>query len=166
MPKPVTANQLRWLGEEADGKRGKDYVVVWRGDGDAETLGVAETGKLASNEKVVTSIEVRTDLEGQGLLGDAKIQLVYKGQVIDVTGADSIFITQSSFEKFVIPYYTRFRSPSEIGWMKHNFFADDYIAVAHFPPSIPWGVPGKGFEEAPPGNLNIVHVNGLITPAI
>ena len=165
MSQPVTANQLRWLGEEADGKRDKDCVVVWRGTGDKEKLGIAERGKLGADERLVGSVDVRTDLEGPGLLGDATIQLLYNGQVIDVTGADAIFITQSAFGKFVIPYYTRFKSPAQIAAMKHNYFADDYIGVAHFPPSIPQGVSGKGFDEAPPENLNVVRKNGLVTPA-
>jgi len=165
MPQPVTANQLRWLGEEADGKRGTDYVVVWRGTDDKATLGVAEAGKLKADERVAESIKVRTNLEGPGLLGDCTIQLFYNGAPIDVKGADAIFITQSSFEKFVIPYYTRFMSPAQIAGMKHNYFADGYIAVAHFPPSIHQGVPGKGFDESPPENLNVVRRDGQVTPA-
>lgn len=166
MPHRVTANELRWLGEEADGKRDKDYVVVWRIVDGVEKLGVADGGDLKANEQPAGALDVRTDLEGQGLLGDATIQLLHNGQVIDVIGADSIFITQSAYAKFVIPYYTRFKSPSEIAAMKFEYFGDDYIGVAHFPPSIEQGVPGMGIVGGPPTNLNVVHRDGRITPVI
>lgn len=166
MPRTVTANDLRWLGEEADGKRGKEYIVVWREEPGGEKLGVAESGRLSANETPAVSIDVMTAFEGSGLQSDASIRLVYNGKEIDITGADSVFITQSAFAKFVIPYYTRFKSPRQIANIKSEYFTDaDYIGVAHFPPSENEGITPTGIEDAPPANLRIISgSSGLLSP--
>lgn len=164
MPRKVTANELRWLGEEADGKRGDDHVLVWRKDKRGrEKLALAVTGKLDPGDVPVEGLSVKTEYEGGGLRGDAGIVLRIDGRDIDVSGADCVFVTQSAFAKFVIPYYTRFRSPRQIGDMKTEYFRDDYIAVAHFPPSEEMGIeddPG-GPPPAPPRALVAVSKAGV-----
>lgn len=144
MPRKVTANELRWLGEEADGKRGGEHVVVWRKDEKgAERLALAEKGKLEKNEVLAQDIEVETKFEGGGLRSDYEIVLRRGDSLVPLPDADCVFITQSAFAKFVIPYYTRFRSPRQIADMKTEYFKDEYIAVAHLPPSEPLGVGGE-----------------------
>lgn len=129
MPRP-TANDLRRLAESADGTRGVDLAVVLEG------------GKLKVVPKVQTSsplFDVRTefDASGPGLRGGAELQLNYGGhsQTIPPT-ADALFITQSAVEKFVLPYYVRFRSPAELVRSRQEFFAADVIGVCHLPGSV------------------------------
>ena len=151
MARMVTANELRWLGEEADGKRGDQHVLVWRKDKRGkEKLALAVKGKLDKGDVPVNGLEVQTDYEGGGLRGDATIILRIDGRDIPIPDADCVFVTQSAFAKFVIPYYTRFRSPAQIGWMKTKFFQDDYIGVAHFPPSEEMGIEEASAENGGP----------------
>src|SRR3954471_2011681 len=112
----VTANDLRWLGEEADGKRGDDYIVVWRHDDrlGRERLVLALVGSVEAQNNAAADIPVRTNFEGTGLTSHAKISITHNGREVDISKADCVFWTQSSFEKFVIPYYTRFKTPEEI----------------------------------------------------
>ena len=162
MPRPVTANDLRWLGEEADGKRGSEYVVVWKRDepGAVERLTLALRDSAEAKENQTAIIEVSTKLEGEGgMKGDATICIRYNDQVFDFEGADCVFVTQSAFAKFVIPYYTRFRSPDQIAKMKRRYFESDNLAVLHFPPSHPLGLDANDLETPLP-NVKPFLVSG------
>src|SRR5438876_4889016 len=114
----ATANQLRWLGEEADGKRDGEYVVVWKKSSGFTKLGLAPRGNPDGDEPA-RDIPVKTEFEGPGLRGEARIQVLYDGKPVDLARDDGsvpdcIFVTQSAFDKFVIPYYTRFKHLPEI----------------------------------------------------
>jgi hypothetical protein len=55
---------------------------------------------------------------------------------------DAVFLTQSAFAKFVIPYYARFRTPAALVAMTRKYFQDpSIVAVIHFRPSEDEGVP-------------------------
>lgn len=158
MPRIVTANDLRWLGEEADGKRDRHYVVVWKreGKGEVERLALALSGSPEARENPA-GIEVFTELEGgSGMKGDATICIRYNGEITPIEGADCVFVTQSAFAKFVIPYYTRFRTPTQIAKMKTRYFASDNLAVLHFPPSHDAGF--KADEDAALPNIKAFPV--------
>ena len=107
------------------------------------------------------------DEEGNPHLRAAVAATAPLGSVtIDIPRADAVFITQSAFAKFVIPYYTRFKSPAQIAAMKHKYFADGFIGVAHFPPSIQQGIPPHGStEDEAPENLHVVLASGQVTPS-
>ncbi|MEO7359302.1 MAG: hypothetical protein ABI120_03165 [Gemmatimonadaceae bacterium] len=163
MPRVVTANDLRWLGEEADGKRTSDLVVVWRTDSrGVETLGLSDPQDIQANEIRADQIQVKTELEGDGLLGDARLQIVLPdGRIIEVPDADCAFLTQSAFSKFVIPYYTRFKSPAQIAAMKIKYFHAEYKALVHFPPSYEAGITAE--EDDAPANVKAVVQDGYVT---
>jgi hypothetical protein len=99
---------------------------------------------------------VRTNFEGTGgLTSHAKISITHNGREVDISKADCVFWTQSSFEKFVIPYYTRFKTPEEIEAMKENYVKSGVVAMLHFPPSEDRAFPATPVCEDANGNLTI-----------
>jgi hypothetical protein len=172
-PRVVTANELRWLGEEADAKRGGDYVVVWREDANGKLrLGLEPKDSPAAATAIpVETIEVSTRFEGPGMMSDdAHLVISYNGQTFDlvrdkpgggVERADAVFLTQSSYSKFVTPYYARFRSTGKLDDMRRNYFLDEnVIAVVHFPPSDDKAVSIEdGAFESPITNVRALRVD-------
>ena len=139
----VDSNELRWLGEEADGKRQKDYAVIWKEGPKGKRLGLAPLDTVNPND-VVASFVVRTNWQGDGLRGQEPMTIVWRGKPTTIKRVkngkdeypDAIFWTQSAFLKFVIPYYARMRSTGNLDDMRRRYFNDkDCIAVLHFEPS-------------------------------
>src|SRR5258706_9022651 len=127
---PLTANQLRWLAERADGTRGVEQAFAW--DGEEPTL-VPLSDARAQN----APFHVRTEFEGDGLRADVQVEIVYKGKRFALDPSiDTVFLTQSAIDKFVLPYYTRFKTPNEIGALKLKLFRAGAIVATHVPPSI------------------------------
>lgn len=134
MLKPVTANQLRWAAEKADGTRETEFALV-----PDESAGITLV-PLDDPRAKQGIVHVKTPLGGNGgLLGDAKVEVTYGDKPIDVFGADALFLTQSAVEKFVLPYYTRFKEPAEIQVLKDKLFDADVVIAAHVPPSETFG---------------------------
>src|SRR5262245_48947681 len=81
----IDANELRWLGEEADGKRSdKDetYVIVWRKykNKNQWRLGLVRKGQLKPGDEQVAELDVKTKFDGPGLRKDAKLRISYDKQ--------------------------------------------------------------------------------------
>jgi len=136
----LNANELRWLGEAADGQRGETYALVWTGE-------KVELLPLTDVRSKDAQIHVRTEYEGNALMGNARASLKVGDETIDPnTGKDpldAVFLTQSAVEKFVFPYYTRMQEISQIQELKNRLFADGVVAVGHVPPSITGGIRAK-----------------------
>jgi hypothetical protein len=134
MPAPLNANKLRWLGEHADGLRGETLALIWE---DNEMLFVP----LSDPRSARAMFQVRTNFGGEGgLQSTGKVGLTYAGQPIQLKDADAAFWTQSSVEKFVLPYYMRVWSPRRIADLRTELFAADVVVALHSPPSITRGV--------------------------
>ena len=120
----LTANDLRKLAEEADGTRGEDIYFVLK------------EGELVRAAKQPTSgvlyLTVNTKWNGEGLQGTDQIKLD-RGQVSPT--ADALFTSQSSFEKFALPYYIRTMRPDDLKEKLEKLYAADVIAVEHEPGS-------------------------------
>lgn len=135
MPKTLTANDLRWLGEEADGRRGEDYALVWE-DEALKFVGLKDLGARKA------TLLVRTEFEGEGMnREDARVKIVLSDEEIDPnTGPDpidAVFLTQGAVEKFVVPYYTRMVELDEIARLRTECFGNKrVVAVAHVRPSV------------------------------
>ncbi len=118
-----TANDLRRFAEAADGTRDKELFFV------------IENGSFKQVERAPESGEyltVKTEWKTGGLRGTNKLQIV-GGEILDK--ADAAFTSQSSLEKFVLPYYARSRSINELMVSMGKFYADDVICVYHEPGS-------------------------------
>ncbi len=144
----VSANELRWLAEEADGKREKPdddpLEIVWKPVKGQWRLGLAPKGS-SPVDSVVAGVDVFTPFQGDGMRADAKVALIRDGSDPHILSRvkngvteypDAVFLTQSSFAKFVIPYYARFRTPAALTTMTRKYFQDSTtLAMIHFPPS-------------------------------
>lgn len=136
-PEVLSANDLRWLGEKADGLRGVPlYLVVDEKQG----LDVVEEKDLKGRESI---IEIRTKSRGPGIPENpelrAKPRIWYKNKLYsdrDLEQADAVFFSQSAVEKFLLPYYMRFKSGAEVQGMENKLFNNEgVIAAIHIPPS-------------------------------
>jgi hypothetical protein len=148
MPVLLNANDLRWLGEEADGRRREDLAIVQVG----EKLMLLPANDIRS---AGAHILVRTDLQGEGgLPGGGEIGITYNGRHIAVGAADAAFFTQSAVEKFVLPYYTRMKTPGQITALRTKLYAADVIVALHDPPSIM-----RGIDEEDPDEFKALRFN-------
>lgn len=134
MPRILNANELRWLGEAADGKRGETLAVVWVDD-------KLDLLPLTDPRSAGAQIHVRTEFEGAGLQADSRVHLMVGEDRIDPNEdpenpVDAIFLTQSAVEKFVFPYYSRMQEPAEIQELKDRLFKAGVVAAAHVRPSV------------------------------
>lgn len=151
----IDANELRWLGEEADGKREADYAVVWKEVNGQRKLAL-EPIDTAQVHALAARFVVRTNWQGPGLRGQVPMTITWEGKPVTLFRVrngkkeypDSIFWTQSAFLKFVIPYYARMRSTGNLDDMRRKYFNDQRcMAVMHFEPSEDEGfAPEKCFE--------------------
>jgi hypothetical protein len=145
----VDANEIRWTGEEADGKRGEvDYVVVWKDGPRGRRPGLVPLDEAkAKNLEVIAAFVVQTPFAGEGLRNETPLTIACKGKQVPlgresksdpnkVELPDAIFLTQSAFQKFVIPYYARMRSTGQLDKLRKKYFTDKRcMALLHFEPS-------------------------------
>lgn len=135
----LTADDLRWLGESADGERDKDCTVVWIGN----NLKVVQTRNVGSNKPL--GVDVKTPSRGLGMRGGLKVSITFeKDEPIGLDAkVDAIFLTQSAVEKFVLPYYMRMQRPEWVAKTRDALFKKDIVAVLHRSPSSSKGMPRK-----------------------
>jgi hypothetical protein len=151
---PLSANQLRYLAEKADGWRDTPLSIVISDD---DVVDVKPTAKLGPGDKKL--FDLATKSRGPGVAGDAKARIFWHGTIhggpgTDLEKADAVFLTQSAIEKFLFPYYMRFKSGAEVQGLENRIFNDKNVAaVFHIPPSIPMMFP------APIGNGTNGHHN-------
>jgi hypothetical protein len=139
---PLCANQLRYLAEKADGWRDTPLSLVVT-DG---RIDVIPTKDISRETQLFT---LDTPSRGPGIDGSAKARIfwhgdVYGGPDTDLEKADAVFLTQSAVEKFLLPYYMRFKSGAAVQGLENTLFNHDSVAaVFHIPPSIPKLFPGQ-----------------------
>jgi hypothetical protein len=147
MPIPQTANQLRWLAEQADGQRDQELTLSWEG---------TELKLLPVSQAKIPVVPVHTHSDYEGLPGGARIIIKYEGQEVEIPReADAVFFTQSAVEKFVLPYYMRMNPPWKVQDLKRDLFREGVVVAVHVPPSITKGYPLRPVERAPDGKLNL-----------
>lgn len=139
MPDAVrfTANELRFAAEGADSLRDEVVQLVLRRDG---SLLAARAAERLATDRVL--FEMFTPSHGPGIPGDAKVEILWRSKrygatIPDFDKADAVFLTQTAVEKFLLPYYTRFKSPAEIQALENGLFNNaKVIAAFHIPGSI------------------------------
>lgn len=152
--KDLTANDLRWLAEGADSHRGAPMVLALDG-GEVKLF----TGDEATRKGLTPLVSINTPHEAKGLdkvQRNVRIVLKYTDEggqdqekALDET-IDAVFLTQAAIEKFVLPYYARFKTPQEITELKSELFYDPTcIAAKHASPSVSSGVAGFAPEGKP-----------------
>jgi len=137
----LNANQLRYLAEKADGLRDRPLALVIDGQGRVDVVPEAEAGQ----DTVL--LKLATEPRGPGVAGTAKIHLrwndrTYGGPSSKLDAADAVFVTQSAIEKFLLPYYMRFKSGAQVQALENTLYNDAGVAAAiHIPPSITTAFP-------------------------
>lgn len=136
----IDANQLRWLAEAADGIRDEPAALVRRADG---SLDVVRDSERTARDTVV--LELETASRGPGVDGSAEVRIFWNGRIYDPKvrlpdgrkeRVDALFVTQSAIQKFLLPYYMRFRSGAEVQAVENKLFNDRHVKAAiHIPPS-------------------------------
>src|SRR2546423_55503 len=106
----VNANDLRFSAEGADAISDEVAVLVVTPDGTIDTV---RESKIGDNQRPV--LRIRTNFQGPGVVGNAKARILVGGKIYGaktkhLDDADALFLTQSAIEKFVLPYYMRFKS--------------------------------------------------------
>lgn len=137
----LDSNQLRFLGEKADGYRDETVLLVT----DGRTIDVVREADV-HNRQVLAKLQ--TETRGPGVAGDARARIRWKGRTYggkDLDGADALFVSQSAIQKFLLPYYMRFNSGAEVQALENKLFNDRRVAAAfHIPPSITFQFPRIG----------------------
>jgi hypothetical protein len=139
-PRPVDANTLAWWAEEAHGKQGTPLVVFEGDDGQLVISETLPTGKEALFEVTThgekpdrllpahkIAVQVKRNGPERNLLNDPELP-----------GADALFWTASSIEKFVFPYYhaQRLYSQRDMCTMMERYRNDKkLVAAVHRAPS-------------------------------
>src|SRR5258706_10822919 len=144
----LSANELRYLAEKADGLRTQDLSLII----DGNTVDVVATKDVGARKVL---LNLKTPSRGPGVPGDAKIEIHWRGKTYGgpdsaLDKADAVFVTQSSIEKFLLPYYMRFKSAAAVQALENSLFNDRNVAAAlHIPPSIALKFPGQALQAGP-----------------
>lgn len=145
-----TANKLRRLAETADGWRGVDLYAYEKD----------EQLKLSVKKppKGVKWIAVRTGCTRPRDMGcPSKVSLATQKNSKSTpvfTGKgeedyfDSLFWTQSSIEKFMVPYYARIFNVTEMKQLRAAYTDRNVVAIGHRYPTV--YAPIEGSSAAPP----------------
>ncbi|MEO5902943.1 MAG: hypothetical protein ABIQ55_02910 [Gemmatimonadaceae bacterium] len=130
--KMISATDLRRIAENADGTRGEDvYIEV--GPGVIKRIAKPPAGRQPAAGRTV--IVARTEWNGNGLQATGKISVSGCKDKVPKS-ADAVFTSQSSFEKFVLPYYVRTKPLPELKKMLSRFYRKGVVCIYHEPESI------------------------------
>lgn len=128
----LSANELRKLAEAVDGIRDTKAYVVWG----------------ASGPEVKTSVtsadEVMAECETHNVVGGRPrfTSITTDPPVVDHSGravhdlasrCDAMFWSEAAVEKFVLPYYLRFRTVDDVNAIRSAFNSRAVYAIIHPP---------------------------------
>ena len=139
----ITANDLRFAGEEADSIRGEPAFLVVDDQGKPHVVAKSELGSRHP------LLELFTEPRGDGMKADVKVQFIVNGKpftkpIPRLDQADAVFLTQSAVAKFILPYYMRFKTGNQVGALENSLFnPKDVIAAFHIPGSLTFAVQPK-----------------------
>lgn len=134
----LTATDIAWLAETADGSRSVDFILVKNAKGEAK---LRPQDKLEPGDEVATEIKVRTEKTLPSRIPVLQVTCEVEGHDLMPLpadqGWDAVFWTESSVEKFLYPYYRSQRLwSSTMDQLKARFDTDpEAFAIAHRAPS-------------------------------
>jgi hypothetical protein len=151
--KKISATDLRLIAESADGTRGQD-VYLEATPGTIRRIQKPSAGKPAVGKSTVV---VRTNWHGAGLRATGKISVTGCSKPVP-SRADAVFTSQSSFEKFALPYYVRTKTLPELKKMLNKFYKRGVVCIYHEPESDS-GTGGGGTKGS---GLRLLYKDGSI----
>ena len=153
MPTPslyITANELRALAERADSHRGVVTYLV-RNPEEADVLYdvVEDPGNREVVMRLVTENEPTFVTRAQDFrLASTPTVHMVKFPEKGIEYADAVFTSLVAMDKFVVPYYARHSSPTQIAEMRDRFARDpSMLAICHIPDSIETGLRADGEHD-------------------
>jgi hypothetical protein len=136
-----TANQLRFAAEGADSIRDGPAVLVVDEKGELQAVRASD---VRAGQTPV--LQLATESRGPGMHGEAKARIFWRGRDYGSTiehfdKADALFLNQSAVEKFILPYYMRFRSAAKVQALENDLYNDaGVVAAFHIPGSITYPI--------------------------
>ena len=137
----LTAHQLRALAEAADSYRGKSVCLVRTADA-ASPYAIVPIERTSPAERI---LELRTEdvspvfvarTQGFTLTSSPIVRMVNHPDM-GIGDADAVFTSLAAVEKFVRPYYARYKTPADVDEMRNRFATTpSALAVCHLPDSI------------------------------
>ncbi|MDB4870731.1 MAG: hypothetical protein JWL97_1735 [Gemmatimonadales bacterium] len=157
-PRTLSANDLRWLAEKADGLRGQPLFLV---EDPKKVVDVVSQEELNGREPL---LYIDTRSRGPGIPENpndrAKARILCNGKIYNdalLDEADTLFLSQSSVEKFLLPYYMRFKSGAEVQAIENMLFnKEGVMAALHIPPSLPKAWPKIAALTPEGGTSNLI----------
>lgn len=129
---PITAGELRRLAETADGARSRDLVLIW--DCDTKSYAIVASELAGANPKLLDiktteRVPARTRVNG--------VQIHVNGLEPNTLTPeyDALFWSESSVEKFVIPYYSRMLEQADMIELWKAHLDEKVYAFGHVWPS-------------------------------
>lgn len=128
----LSANELRRLAEAVDGIRDEKAYVVW-GESGPEVKTSVEKG-----DDVMAECETRNVVSGRSRFHS----IIVDPPVVDGSGRrvtdfasryDAMFWSEAAVEKFVLPYYLRFRTPADVDTIRTLFNHPSVYSIVHLP---------------------------------
>lgn len=153
---PLSANELRWLAEAADGKRDRSCAIVI---GDNGRPIVVEENQAGARDRL--GVNTYTPFEGDGMRVAAKVRLIFAdGSTADLPDdTDAVFLTQTAVGKFVLPYYLRMQTPDWVDRKKAELFKANVVAAVHAEPSITSAYPKSTTYPLRPNAHGVIEVD-------
>lgn len=128
----LSANELRRLAEAVDGVRDQSAYIVWGANGPEVKTSVGRSDDVMAECETNNIVRARATFDA--ITSDPRI--------VDDTGApitdfasryDAMFWSEAAVEKFVLPYYLRFRTPEEVDEIRTLFNHPSVYSILHLP---------------------------------
>jgi hypothetical protein len=132
----LTATDLAWLAETADGNRSVDFILVRDVNGKAQLR-----EKLEPGDEIPTEMKVRSEPILPSRAKIVQVTCLAEGHDLEPLRSadawDAVFWTESAVEKFLYPYYRSQRLwDSRMDDLKARWDSDpEAAAIAHRAPS-------------------------------
>jgi hypothetical protein len=135
----ISAHEMQRLAEKASGLRTLDPVLVIDTSGNVDVVPQKE-----KRDDQTALLKLVTSGSGPGLTRNPRIELVLDDVVVgkgsELDQADAVFTSQSAVEKFVLPYYSHFKSPQEVEQIANTLFSNPLVIAGHHLPGSGYGV--------------------------
>ena len=130
--RPMNAQEMRQMAETADGYRDEPLYLVYYAAGGEGMYAIREREDLKKGDDVV--LQVKTKSLEQNRIKPDSIKIIVNGKPTELSkDFDAAFWTESSIEKFLLPYYASARvlSEDQLKQLKESYNDQNVVALLH-----------------------------------